>query len=365
MVIVVDMWLTGFDASPLHTMYFWKPIKNHSLAQAIARVNRVYKDKPGGLIVDYIGIADDLSKSLSKYSSEARKDIMTDIKLVLDTLKKKYEDVTAQLKGVDYKNWKSLSPEELSRLTVKAYGPVAKNSEAKKKFIKDVVALKKLYLLASPHPEATAIKDDLAFFEMIKRMIVKYSTRRSKEMSKELETGVQEIISKGITAQEPIDVFEMLKKKKPEISVLSDEFLTEFTKIENKNYVRDVLLKILNDEIRVRMRINPPRFKKFSEMLEAIIEKHNQKLITTAEMIEQLVELAKNMRRAIEEGKELDLSDDELAFYDMLLSYPDLPIREKERVERIARKIAKMMSGYIKVADWKRKKTSKQRSVRG
>ncbi|ASJ10036.1 restriction endonuclease subunit R [Thermococcus sp. P6] len=356
MVIVVDMWLTGFDVPPLHTMYFWKPMKNHSLVQAIARVNRVYKDKPGGLIVDYIGIADDLSKSLSKYSSEARRDIMTDIRLILDTLKKKHEDVKAQLKGIDYRNWKDLSPEELSRLTVKAYGLIARSDEAKKKFVRDVVALKKLYLLASPHPEATAIKEELQFFEMIKRMIVKYSTRLSREISKELEREVQEIISRGITAREPVDIFEMLRKKKPEISILSDEFLNEFTKIENKNYVRDVLMKILSDELRFRTRINPPRFKKFSEMLETIIEKHNQKLITTAEMIEELVELARNMRKAIEEGKELSLSDDELAFYDMLLTYPDLPIRERERVERIAREIARMMSGYVKVADWKRKK---------
>ncbi|MCD6399556.1 HsdR family type I site-specific deoxyribonuclease, partial [candidate division WOR-3 bacterium] len=355
-VIVVDMWLTGFDVPCLHTMYFWKPMKNHSLVQAIARVNRVFKDKPGGLIVDYIGIADNLAKSLSKYSSESRKEVMTDITLVISEMKRRYQKIVSYFENVDYKNWKELSPEELSRVTVKAYEQIAKDEETKKKFVKDFITLKKLYLLATPHPETASIRDELAFFEMIKRMVVKYSTRSVREISRELEKDVQSIISKSITAGEPVDIFEMMKKEKPELSVLSEEFLSEFTKIENKDYVREVLTKILNDEIRVHMRRNPVRFKKFSEMLGELIEKHNIKVITTAEMIEELINLARKMHRAVEKGKELGLSEEELAFYDMLLSYPEVPIRDKRRIENIAKEIAKMMSGYVKVKDWKKKK---------
>jgi len=356
MVIVVDMWLTGFDVPCLHTMYFLKPLKNHSLAQAIARVNRVFKDKPGGLIVDYIGIADDLSKSLSKYSSEARKDLMTDIRVVIEEMKRRYEKITSYFKNINYKDWKKLSSEELSLLTVKAYQRVAKDDKTKKEFVRNVIALKKLYLLARPHPETVAIRDDLEFFEMIKKMIVKYSTKKIREISQELENDIQSLISKSISAKDPLDIFEMIKKEKPELSVLSDEFLSEIAKIEYKDYVRDVLIKILSDDIRIRMAKNPIRFKKFSERLNEVIEKYRIKVITTAEMIEELINLAENIKKSYDEGKKLGLTEEELAFYDLLLSYPNIPLTDKKRIEKIAKEIARMMSGYIKTRDWKKKK---------
>lgn len=249
-----------------------------------------------------------------------------------------------------------LSSEDLSLLTVKAYQRVAKDDNTKKEFVRNVIALKKLYLLARPHPETIGIKDDLEFFEMIKKMIVKYSTKKIREISQDLENDIQSLISKSISAKELVDVFEMLKKEKPELSVLSDEFLSEIAKIEYKDYVRDVLIKILNDDIRVRMAKNPIRFKKFSERLNEVIEKYRIKVITTAEMIEELVNLAKEIRKAAEEGKELGLTEEELAFYDLLLSYPNIPLTDKKRVEKIAKEIARMMSGYIKARDWKKKK---------
>ncbi len=361
MVIVVDMWLTGFDVPCLHTMYFWKPMKNHSLVQAIARVNRVFKDKPGGLIVDYIGIADDLRKSLSKYTVEQIRETLVDINEVLTLLKEKYDIVSSYFSGLNYKNWKELCSDELARLTAQAYERVAKDKNTKKNFVKNFIALKKLYLLAAPHPEATAIKEDLAFFEMIKKMIVKYSVRKIREISKDLEREVSMLISKSISAKEPIDIFELLKKDKPEISILSEVFLREIQKLEYKNLAAEILAKILNDTLRVKMRINPWKYKSLYEKLKELIEKHNTKLIEVSEMISRLVEIAREIRKAEEEGKQLKMSEEEYAFYSLLLSYPNLPMEDKREIEEIAREIARILSGYVKISEWKRKQYMKSR----
>jgi len=213
MVIVVEMLLTGFDVPSLHTMYFDKPMKNNNLVQPIARFNRVFKDKPSGLIVDYIGIADDLRKSLSKYTIENIKQVLTDINQVVNILKERYDIVTSIFYGLDYKNWKVLKPEELAQLTVSAYNSI-KDEDQKEKFIKNYLALKKIYALASPHLETIKIKDDIRFFEMIKKMIIKYSTSLGKEISKELEYEISQLISKSISAEEPVDVFIFDSKRK-------------------------------------------------------------------------------------------------------------------------------------------------------
>ena len=242
MVIVVDMLLTGFDVPCLHTMYFDKPMKGHSLVQAIARVNRVFKDKPGGLIVDYIGIADNLRKSLSRYTLETIREVLTDINEVISLLKEKYDIVSSFFNGLNYKEWKKLSPEELSKLTAEAYNRIA-TEEKKKIFVKNFVALKKLYLLASPHPETIGIKDELRFFEMIKKMVVKYSTTKIREISRDLEYEINQLISSSISAEKPVDVFALLEKGKPDISVLDESFLAQFREMRYKNYAADLLLK--------------------------------------------------------------------------------------------------------------------------
>ncbi len=361
MVIVVDMWLTGFDVPCLHTMYFWKPMKNHSLVQAIARVNRVFKDKPGGLIVDYIGIADQLEKSLSLYTKEQRDNLLVVLSNVLALLKEKHDILCSYFEGLEFRRWREHDPEKLSRLTAQAYERVAKDEEAKKKFVKNFVALKKLYLLASPHPDATAIKDDIAFFEMIKKMIVKYAVRKRRDISKELEGEITNLISKSIVTREPIDVFELIKKDKPELSILSEEFLKELESLEYKNLVLDILLKILHDRIRIRMKVNPWRYKSFYELLNNLIEKHNAKIIEVSEMISRLVEIAREVRKAEEEGKQLNMSDEEYAFYSLLLTYPNLPIRDKQRIEEIAKEVTQALSGYVKISEWKRKEFMKSR----
>jgi len=356
MVIVVDMLLTGFDVPCLHTMYIDKPMKNHNLLQAIARVNRVYKDKPGGLIVDYIGIADDLKKSLAKYTLETIGQFLTDIKSVITQLKEEYDIVSSMFYGINYKNWQNLSPQQLSDLTVSAYN-LLDTEEKKKNFIKHFLALKKLYTLASPHPETIKIKDDIRFFEMIKKMIIKYSTTTSREIARDLEYEINQLISKSISAQEPIDVFSLLNKEKSDISILSEDFLSQIKEIKQKNYAVELLAKLLNDEVKVKMRKNPHRYKSLYERLKELIEKYNAKTIEASEIIEKLVEIARELREKIQEGKRLDLTEEELAFYDMLLS--KRIFENYEEVKEIAKLIVEKLGGYARIADWNKKETIK------
>lgn len=355
MVIVVDMLLTGFDVPCLHTMYFDKPMKGYSLVQAIARVNRVFKDKPGGLIVDYIGIADNLRKSLRIYTMDTVDYILSDINKIIDLMKEKYDIVSSMFHGLNYSNWQNLTPEELALLTTKAYTRLS-NEEAKKRFVKNYLALKKLYALASPHPETIKIKNDLRFFEMIKKMIVKYSIRKQSEISRDLEYEINKLISKSVSAEEPVDVYSILKKDKPDISMLDDSFLAQFEKMEYKNFAAEILMKIINDEIKVRLRKNPIRYKSLYEMLLEIIEKYNVRLIDTSDVIEELIEIAKELKKIVIEGKTLGLSEEELAFYDFLYSKIGSE-KTSDEIKEIVKEIINKLDPYIKVADWNKKES--------
>lgn len=354
LVIVIDMLLTGFDIPCLHTMYFDKPMKNHSLIQAIARVNRVFKDKPAGLIVDYIGIADDLRKSLSQYTISAINQVLTDINEVINVLKEKYDIVSSMFYGLNYQNWKKLPPEELAQLTVSAYN-LLNTEELKRSFIKNYIALKKAYALASPHPETIKIKNDIKFFEMIKTMIVKYTSTSKKEISRELEYEISQLISKSISAEEPIDIFSMLKKEKPDISILNEELLFQIANLAQKNYAVDLLMKLIKDELKLKLKINPLRYKTLYERLLKLIEKYNVKLITTVDVINELMEIAKEIKKKSEEGKELDLTEEELAFYDMLLK--EGVFKNKEEIIYIVKEIKKRLGHFIKIVDWNKKET--------
>ena len=354
MVIVVDMLLTGFDVPCLHTMYFDKPMKGHSLAQAIARVNRVFKDKPGGLIVDYIGIADNLRKSLGRYTVESAEHVLTNISQVINLMMEKYEIVSSIFYGIDYKNWRKMSSQDLATLTAMAYNRVS-NEDTKKRFVKNYIALKKLYALASPHPETIKIKDDIKFFEMIKKMIVKYSTSATKELSRDLEYELNQLLSKSIAAEEPVDIFSIMKKDKPEISLLDDEFLEEIEKIQYKNYAADLLFKIINDQLRVRLKRNPYRYKSLYEMLQELINKYNVRLITTSDVIEELLEIAKKIKKNIEEGKKMNLSEEELAFYDLLLSKE--VFKDTEDIKEIVKEILNRIKEWTSIADWNKKES--------
>jgi len=354
MAIVVDMWLTGFDVPCLNTMYFDKPMKNHPLVQAIARVNRVFQDKPGGLIVDYIGIADDLRKSIAIYTLDVTREIFSDIKEVLEQLKEKYDIVSSYFHGLDYKDWNKLAPEELSKLTAFAYDKICRDERAKRGFVRNFVALKKLYALASPHPEIYAIKDKIRFFEMIKKMIVKYSTAKIRELSRDLEYDISQLISKSISAEEPIDIFALIGKERPDISIFDEKFLAEFRNMRYKNYAAELLAKIIKDQLVVKLRFNPYRYRSLYEMLKKVIEKYNLKLLDSIAVIEELIRIAREIKKATEEGKKLDLSEEELAFYDLLSSKEKI-FENYEEIGQVAREVVKELGYYVKIADWNRK----------
>ena len=352
--IVVDMWLTGFDAPCLHTMYFDKPMKGHALVQAIARVNRVYKDKPAGLVVDYIGIADNLRKSLATYTLNTIKETLIDINEVVKLLQEKHKTVTSYFQNIPYQNWKTLPPEQIPKLTITAYEQVVKDEDTKKKFIRNYVALKKLYALASPRPEAYAIKTDLIFFDMIKKMIVKYSTERIRDINRELEYEITELISRSISAQEPIDPLTVMGEEKVKVSIFDDNFLAAFRNMPQKNYAKDTLAKIIKDKITIKMNTNPYRYRPLYDALTDLIDKYNVKLITAAEIIEQLVKIAKELQKQIDQGKQLNLTEQELAFYDLLATKEKF-FQNLQEIQQIAKQIVKELGYYTKVADWNRK----------
>jgi type I restriction enzyme R subunit len=352
--IVVDMWLTGFDAPCLNTMYFDKPMKDHSLIQAIARVNRVFKDKPGGLIVDYIGIADDLRKSLAKYTLETIQHTLTNIQDVLKELKEKHDIVSSMFHGIDYHSWREMKPEEVSTLTALSYDRISKDADTKKRFVRNFVAMKKLYVLACPHPETGLIKDDIIFFEMIKKMIVKYSTAKVRDITRELEYEMSELISRSIRAEEPIDVFALAGKSQAEISIFDERFISELKTMPYKNYAAELLAKVAKDQLVVRMKINPRRYKTLYDMLTKLIDQYNVKLITAPEVIEQLIEIANDIKKQLDEGRALNLSEPELSFYDMLSSKKTY-FENLKQVREVVKEIVKELSYYSSVPDWDRK----------
>lgn len=352
--IVIDMWLTGFDAPCLHTIYFDKPMKGHALVQAIARVNRVYKDKPGGLIVDYIGIADDLKKSLATYTLNTIRETLIDINEVIQLLREKHAAVLSYFQEINCRNWKALPPQQLAKLTIMAYDRVVQSEETKKKFVRDFVALKKLYALASPRPEAFEIKQDLVFFEMIKKMIVKYSTARIREINKELEYEITELISRSISAEEPVEIFTLTGKNDVEISIFDEEFLGQIKNLAEKNYAKDMLTRIIKDKLVVKMNINQYRYRSLYESLNEIIDKYHMKILSASEVMEKLIELARELKKQIEQGQELNLTEEELAFYDLLATREKL-FANYEEIKKIAKEIVKELEFYRKIADWNKK----------
>lgn len=353
--IVVDMWLTGFDVPCLHTMYFIKPMKNHSLVQALARVNRVFKDKPGGLVVDYVGIFDDLRKSLAMYALKTDVDnVISDIKVVINKMIEKHKVVCGYFTGIDFSNWNNLTPEELQLLTVEAYEKIAVSKQLQRDFLKNFIALKKLFALASPAEETFRIKNDILFFEMIKKMLVKYSSVIIKEAVKDLENEITELISKSISAEEPVDVYEILKKEKPDISVLDEKFLEKFKNLKYKNYTAEVLIKLLNDEIKVRFGKNPIRYRSLKELLEKLIDKYNTKVIDTTEILAELIKIAEEIKNKDNDKKKIGLSESELLFYDILLQEKEF-VGKEEYIKKIAKKISDKIGPFVKVVDWEKK----------
>lgn len=319
LVIVRDMWLTGFDAPCLSTMYVDKPMRGHNLMQAIARVNRVFKDKTGGLIVDYIGIASDLKMALATYTSSGGKGTPTlDQSEAVAKLLEKFEVVEQMFSGFDYRRYFSADTREKLMVILEAQEHVLGLDDGKNRFTREVGLLSQAFALSVPDLRAMEVKDEVGFFQAVKARLTKFEPTDGKKSDLEIETAIRQIVDAAVVSEGIMDVFDAAGIKKPDISILSDEFLEEVRHMERKNLALELLKKLLHDEIRTRTRKNFIQSRKLSEMLENAIKKYQNNLLTTAQVIEELIKLAKDIRESDKRGQELGLAEDELAFYDAL-----------------------------------------------
>jgi len=316
LVIVRDMWLTGFDAPSLHTLYIDKPMKGHNLMQAIARVNRVYKDKPGGLVVDYLGIASDLKKALSFYSDAGGKGDPTILQeQAVELMLEKLEVVSQLFYGFAYEEYFTADTAQKLSLILAAADHILGLEDGKKRFVNEVTALSKAFAIAIPHEQAMDVKDEVAFFQAVKARLVKFNTTSTGQTNEEIETTIRQVIDQALVSERVIDVFDAAGIKKPDISILSDEFLLELKGMEYKNIALEVLKKLLNDELKSRSRKNLVKSKSLMEMLENAIKKYHNKVLTAAEVIDELIKLSKEIISMDNEASELGLTEFEYAFY--------------------------------------------------
>ncbi len=316
LVIVRDMWLTGFDAPNMHTLYIDKPMKGHNLMQAIARVNRVYKDKPGGLIVDYLGIAADLKKALSFYSDAGGKGDPTTLQEeAVQLMLEKLEVVSQMFHGFPYEDYFEADTSKKLSSILAAEEHILGLPDGRKRYINEVTALSKVFAIAVPHDEAMDVKEEVAFFQAVKARLAKFDATGSGKTDEETETAIRQVIDRALVSEQVIDVFDAAGIKKPDISILSEEFLMELKGMEHKNVALEVLKKLLNDEIKARAKKNLVRSKSLLEMLEDAIKRYHNKVLTAAEVMDELIRVSKEIVQMDNEASILGLTDYEYAFY--------------------------------------------------
>lgn len=316
LVIVRDMWLTGFDAPSMHTLYIDKPMKGHNLMQAIARVNRVYKDKPGGLIVDYLGIASDLKEALSFYSDAGGKGNPAETQeQAVALMLEKLEIVSDMYHGFPYEDYFEADTSKKLSLILAAEEHILGIDDGKRRYVNEVTALSQAFAIAIPHDQAMDIKDEVAFFQAVKARLAKFDSTGNGKTDEEIETTIRQVIDKALVSEQVIDVFDAAGIKKPDISILSEEFLLELKNHEHKNIALEVLKKLLNDELKVRAKKNLVQSKSLMEMLENAIKKYHNKILTAAEVMDELIKISKEIVASDDEAKSLGLSEFEYAFY--------------------------------------------------
>ncbi|WP_241476953.1 type I restriction endonuclease subunit R [Meiothermus ruber] len=318
LVIVRDMWLTGFDAPSLHTMYLDKPMRGHGLMQAIARVNRVFRDKPGGLVVDYLGLATELKAALATYTESGgtgRTALNQEEAVAL--MREKYEICRGLFYGFDWSRWVTGTPAERLSLLPAAQEHILAQENGKDRLLRAARELSQAFALAVPHEEALRIRDDVAFFQAVQAVLAKRAPGQARP-EEELEQAVRQIIARAVAPEGVVDIFAAAGLKRPDISILSDEFLSEVRGMPQKNLAVELLQKLLKGEIRARGQKNLVQARSFAEMLERTIRRYQNRAIEAAQVIEELIALARDMREANARGEKLGLSEDELAFYDAL-----------------------------------------------
>ncbi|MBN8504917.1 MAG: type I restriction endonuclease subunit R [Burkholderiales bacterium] len=318
LVIVRDMWLTGFDAPSMHTLYIDKPMKGHNLMQAIARVNRVHKDKPGGLVVDYLGIAADLKEALSFYSDAGGKgDPTLAQEQAVALLLEKIEVVSGLFHGFAYERFFEADTGEKLSLILQAEEHILGLDDGRRRYINEVIALSQAFAIAVPHEQAMDVKDEVGFFQAVKARLVKFDSLGAAggRSTEDLETTIRQVIDKALVSEQVIDVFDAAGIKKPDISILSDEFLAELKGYQHKNVALEVLKKLLTDELKVRAKRNLVQSRSLMDMLEAAIRKYQNKILTAAEVMEELIKVSKDIVAADSEAEQLGLTPFEYAFY--------------------------------------------------
>ncbi|HCI52210.1 MAG TPA: DEAD/DEAH box helicase [Gallionella sp.] len=316
LVIVRDMWLTGFDAPSMHTLYIDKPMKGHNLMQAIARVNRVHKDKPGGLVVDYLGIAADLKEALSFYSDAGGKgDPALAQEQAVSLMLEKLEVVSAMYHGFAYENYFEAETSKKLSLILAAEEHILGLEDGRKRYINEVTALSLAFAIAVPHEQAMDARDEVGFFQAVKARLAKFDGTGAGRSNEEIETTIRQVIDKVLVSEQVIDIFDAAGIKKPDISVLSEEFLSELKGYVHKNVALEVLKKLLNDELKARAKKNLVQSKSLMEMLENSIKKYHNKVLTAAEVMEELIKISKEIVASDAEASHMGLSDFEYAFY--------------------------------------------------
>jgi type I restriction enzyme R subunit len=351
-VIVRDMWLTGFDAPSLHTMYVDKPMRGHGLMQAIARVNRVFRDKPGGLVVDYLGLAHELKSALATYTeSGGTGRTAIDQKEAVAVMLEKYEVCLGLFHGFDHSKWVSGTAQERLSLLPSAQEHILAQKDGKERLLRAVQELSQAFALAVPNDEALRIRDDVAFFQAVRAVLAKGSPEGAKTQE-DLDLAVRQIVSRAVASEGVVDIFAAAGLKKPDLSILSDQFLAEVKGMPQRNLAVELLQKLLSGEIRVRRKKNVVQAKSFADMLEQTIRRYQNRAIEAAQVIEELIGLAKDMRTAHARGEKLGLSEEELAFYDALeVNDSAVKVLGEPTLMKIARELVEAVRKNVTI-DW-------------
>ena len=352
MVLVRDMWLTGFDAPSLHTMYVDKPMRGHGLMQAIARVNRVFRDKPGGLVVDYLGLAHELKRALATYTeSGGTGKTALDQEEAVAVMLEKYEICCGLFHGFDRAKWITGTPQERLSLLPGAQEHILAQENGKDRCVQSVRELSQAFALAVPHADAIRIRDDVAFFQAVQSVLAKRASANARP-EEELDHAVRQIISRAVASEGVIDIFAAAGLEKPDLSILSEEFLAEVRGMPQRNLAVELLQKLLKGEVATRRRKNVVQARSFAQMLEQTLRRYQNRAIEAAQVIEELIQLARELREATARGEKLGLSEDELAFYDALETNDSaVQVLGDETLRAIARELVETVRGNVTI-DW-------------
>ncbi|MDT4035841.1 type I restriction endonuclease subunit R [Staphylococcus hominis] len=364
LVIVRDMWLTGFDVPSMHTMYIDKPMKGHNLMQAIARVNRVFKDKPGGLIVDYVGIAESLKEALKEYTESDQAQTAIDTDKAVELMLLKYDVIQDMLYNLDYSKFNSeKKSERYYTISDTMDYVIGLGEDERQRFIKTVTELGKAFALCATEPTAQELNDEIAFFKAVKAGLVKLlqpsKEGKTRKTSAEVEAEINQLVSQSVVTEDVIDVYQTLGLEQPDLSILSDDFLKDVEGLKQKNVAVELLNRLLKGQVKSLMKTNVTVSKRFSEMLGNSINKYNSRSIETSKVIEELIQLAKDIKQEQQRGNELGLNSDEIAFYDALASHETAKeaMGDKE-LRAIAHELTKTVKENMGV-DWSKRDSAK------